>query len=174
MSKIDITRISDELRNHQGFDHRGCFGTACDDKCCQWGADVDREAYDLTITHRNRIGAMLGRKVEECFEPTWSGETDFLGQNSIATTIINGTCSFRNPTGRGCVLFYLAVKEDFPKRIVPSTCRLFPISWDKGEMILFKGILPTCNCLAPDNPGSRKVLETQQEAMEDIFQIRLS
>ena len=91
----------------------------------------------------------------------------------MSTTVINGTCSLHHPDGKGCVLFQVMVEARAPRRLVPSTCRLYPLTWNNGIIELFKGIEPNCNCLAADNCGTRQLLETQREAIEDIFVLSL-
>ncbi len=64
------------------------------------------------------------------------------------------------------------------KRIVPSICRLFPLSWEHGKLIVYteqkeKGcVIPRdCNCVKSENTTSKNILETQKNAINDIFDI---
>ena len=79
------------------------------------------------------------------------------------------------PEQKGCVLFKLAEEEQLPRRIIPSICRLFPISWNNGTMEYYEkeNIPAVCNCLDPGNTNARAVIETQSEAIEDIFEIQI-
>jgi len=171
MGKIDIVIVSDAVFSHKGFDERGCYGSQCNDACCRMGADVDRESYDLIMQHREAIQQRLGRNLDACFEKEWSGQPDFLGNDSIATIILNGFCALHLSGGRGCVLFQFVTEAHLPKRMVPSTCRLYPVTWNNGTVELFKGIENTCNCLDPGNGATRKLWDTQKEAIEDIFSV---
>ena len=169
MCKIRLVKVSDEAAGHKGFDERGCYGSECADACCHMGADVDRETYDLIMGCRESIEKKTGHNLDLCFEKNWSGEKDFLGHDSISTTVIDGTCGLHLPGGRGCALFLMYLNEGMPHRISPSTCRLYPLTWQDGELRLMKNIEPTCNCLDSENCGKRTLMETQKEAIDDIF-----
>lgn len=171
MDKIDIWKVAEDVWQHKGFDRRGCFGSPCSDSCCRRGADVDRETYGLILQHRGAIEARLGRKIDDCFEKDWMGQDDFLGRDCIATTVIDGTCALHRRGAKGCALFQVLIETRAPARLVPSTCRLYPLTWNNGVIELFKGIEPTCNCLDPANGGACNLMETQRAAIEDIFRL---
>ena len=174
MKKIKITRIADELYSLKGFDECGCMGSSCADICCEFGADVDKEAYDLIWEHREKIERIGNVRFEDFFEQEWSGDSDFLGGNSIRSRVGKaGSCIFRLPEQKGCILFKLAAKEQLPRRIIPSICRLFPITWNNETMEYYEkeNIPAICNCLELGNATARTVFETQAEAIDDIFEI---
>jgi hypothetical protein len=176
MNKIRITEISAEVYAHKGFDEQGCMGSPCRDICCEYGADVDKEAYDLIWEHREEIERISNARFEEFFEPDWSGDRDFLGGNSIRSKVGSaGCCIFRLPEQKGCILFKLAAEERLPRRIIPSICRLFPLTWNNEALEYYEkeNIPVTCNCLELRNRTERTVFETQQEAIEDIFEISI-
>ena len=169
MNSIEIVGISEELFQLKGFDEKGCFGSDCQDACCRKGCDVDKESYGLIMQYRRDIEAFLEFPLEDCFEKVWSDQIDFLGGGSIRSSLINGSCSFHIPAGKGCVLFRLITERNYPKKMLPSICRLYPVTWDKRILCLEKDIEKTCNCLDPHNPGTTKLWDTQKEAIEDIF-----
>jgi hypothetical protein len=174
MKKIIITRIADELYSLKGFNELGCIGSTCADICCEYGADVDKESYELIREHREKIERISRVRFDGFFEQEWSGDSDFLGGDSIRSRVgASGTCVFRLPEQKGCVLFKLAAEEHLPRRIIPSICRLFPITWNNGTMEYYEkeNIPSICNCLEPGNTTARTVFETQAEAIEDIFEI---
>ena len=168
MCGIKLVKVDEAAACHKGFDWRGCYGSPCADACCRNGADVDRESYQLMMNCRVVIEEKLGRNLEDCFEKQWSGQDDFLGGDSIATTVIDGTCSLHLAGGRGCVLFPLA-QNGSPRRIIPSTCRLYPLTWQNGVLKVVDVIESTCNCVDPENEGGKTLMETQSEAIADIF-----
>jgi len=174
MNKIKISRISEEVYSQRGFDEQGCIGSACQDMCCAYGADVDKKAYDLIQEHRAKIERISRSRFEDFFEQDWSGDRDFLGGNSIRSKVgKTGSCVFRLPGQKGCILFKLATDEDLPRRIIPSICRLFPITWNKDTLEYYEkeNIPVTCTCLEKKSSTERTIFETQQEAIEDIFEI---
>lgn len=174
-SKIHISRISTRARQSRGFDESGCFGCACVDGCCRYGADFDLETVDLLLQHRSLIEARIGRTIEDCFETTHGTNPEFLGGGSWRSrTGQDGFCVFHKLRGKGCVLFELALHHGCPPRIVPTICRLFPLTWDRGEILFYDelpdGEIPlVCNIRDPENRTSRLAVETQKLVIEDVF-----
>lgn len=172
MGKIEIDRVAAEVFTHRGFNEKGCYNSHCQDACCRQGCDVDKHSFDLMLFYREEIESMLGITLEECFETRWSGQTDFLGNNSIASTLRNGTCPFHLAFGKGCLLWQMVMRDNRPRRLIPSTCRLYPITWTNGVMGLVPSIEQHCSCLHSEHAGALSLWETQKEAIEDIFLIR--
>ena len=171
MDHIKIFRIAEEVFRHRGFDEMGCYGSSCHDSCCRYGCDVDKEAFDLITANRGGIEKEIGLRIEDCFEKEWTNDDDFLGDNSIRAIKRGDYCAFHFSDRKGCVLFHLVFKEGLPKRMVPSICRLYPLSWDKGEIHMYSHIESTCNCMQGNNKASKNIMETQQEQVRDIFEI---
>jgi len=173
MEKIEIVQVSERLFTQKGFKEKGCYSSICMDACCRQGCDVDKETYDLILEHREDIERMLGRSLEQCFVQEWSGEADFLGKNSIASTIINGTCPFHTIYGKGCVLWQMVLHDGCPRRMIPSTCRLYPVTWHNGVLDIVQNIEKDCSCLNQSDCGARNLWTSQLEAIEDIFQLKM-
>lgn len=173
MEKIEIREVSEKLFRQKGFREKGCYNSICMDACCRKGCDVDKESYELIVKHREVIERTLGRSLEQCFESDWSGQTDFLGQNSIASTVINGMCPFHISAGKGCVLWQMVMRDNCPRRLIPSTCRLYPVTWNLGVLNIVDGIEQECTCLHPLQCGTVTLWESQREAIEDIFRIHI-
>ena len=172
MDKINISKISKKVFFKKGFDSVGCHTSSCDDSCCNGSAAVDKEAYDLIIQHRELIEKELGVKLEECFYGEWSGDKEFLGGNSIGTNQDDDYfCMFRLPNRKGCVLYKLVMEGRIKRRIIPSICRLYPLTWDDGELCFEDGIEPECRCLHKANGSSKSIFETQIKEIKDIFRI---
>jgi len=171
MNKIRITEIADECYAIRGFDERGCYGHPCDDMCCIGGVEVDREAHDLIFRHRDEIEGALGARLEDCFLERWNGDEEFPGGDSIDSAEgRDDYCMFHAPRGKGCVLYALALRGRIPIRCVPVICRLYPLTFGDGLLYVSEHLEATCNCLARDNRTSKTLLETQREAMDDIFE----
>lgn len=174
MNKIKITTIPDQIIKYKGFSSKGCLGTPCSDKCCKFGSDVDKESYDLMYAHRSLIEISINRNLDNCFT-VWSGDEEYLGNNSIRSKIgQDGYCVFHNPKGRGCVLYMLVYGKKLSKRLVPSICRLFPLTWQKGVLCfcseLGKDIIPSgCDIQRQEEQGQRTAMETQADEFFDIF-----
>jgi hypothetical protein len=173
MDKISISKIEPLVFSQLGFDECGCLGCPCNDSCCGYGADVDRESYKLIFSHRNQIEKIIGIKLEQCFSGKWSKDREFLGGNSIrAKKLRRGKCAFHLPKGKGCALYQLAWGGKAEMRIIPSICRLYPVSWNNGRIYLCRKIEIDCNCIDSKNRSKMSVFEHHKKAVEDIFKIK--
>ena len=172
MDKIKISKISKKVFSKKGFDSVGCHTSSCNDSCCMASADVDKESYDLIFQHRELIEKELGVKLEDCFLRKWTGDKEFLGGNSIGTNQSKDyLCMFRLPNRKGCVLYKLVEEGNAKRRIIPSICRLYPLTWGGGELCFEDDIKPDCRCLHRDNGSSKSIFETQSNEIKDIFEI---
>jgi Fe-S-cluster containining protein len=173
MHKIRISGIDAKAHSQQGFDSAGCFSCACNDACCAFGADVDKEAYNLIFSKRAEIEKLIGIKLEDCFSRKWSGDSEFLGGNSIRSKVKNRICAFHLPGKKGCVLFLLAEKGIADRRLIPSICRLYPLSWDKGKIYVCADIEANCNCLQINNIlKDNSIFKRQKKELDDIFEMK--
>lgn len=178
--KIKILKISKKCYSQKGFNEKGCYGCKCDDSCCKYGADFDQEAFDLVIQNRQVLEKYLEKEIKDCFEATFSKDSEYLGGNSIRSIKgDNGFCVFHNKQGKGCLLYQLVQSEEISnKRIIPSICRLFPLSWDKSELKIYdeqdNSIIPIdCNCIEDENKTEKSILETQKKEIDDIFDVKI-
>lgn len=181
--KIKITEISKQCYLHKGFDKHGCYNCNCKDLCCKlrkdrYGADFDKESYELVIKNKRIIEPLMNIKIENCFEKTFTGEKDFLGKNSIRSLKgKDGFCIFHKKKSRGCILYDLVMQKKVSRRIIPSICRLFPLSWEKGKLVVYnelKGeVIPvSCNCEDPKNHTKKNLLDTQKKEIKDILRCK--
>lgn len=180
-TKIKISKISERCYSQKGFDNRGCYGCNCDDSCCKFGADFDKESYDLVIKNKEIIEPLIECKIEKCFDSEFSNDKEYLGENSIISLKgKNGYCVFHNKNKKGCVLYELVITKGISKRMIPSICRLFPLSWENGTIVVYDELeekepyplttIPLdCNCLELNNTTSNNLVITQKKEMDDIF-----
>ena len=177
MKKIKISTVSGKCHAQKGFGQYGCLGANCSDACCRFGADFDRSAHDQVFLHRDQVERLTGITLERCFEAEWSGDRDYLGGDSIRSTVgSSGYCAFHRPRGKGCVLYQLVFNHHVSRRILPSVCRLYPLTWGDGELAVYDEcdddiIEPTCACLDPDKASGQNLLVTQKHEIEDIFEL---
>lgn len=178
MEKIKITKILKNCYLQKGFGEGGCLGSSCDDACCRYGADFDKAAHDIVFNHRELVEEGTGIALEKCFEDEWSGEKDYLGGDSIRSLVgRSGYCVFHSPTGKGCVLYELAFEKGVNRRIVPSVCRLYPLSWGGEELSVYDegedgdDIEKNCVCLDPLLCSSKSIFTTQKKEIADIFDL---
>ena len=155
----------------RGFDGRGCYGSDCHDACCRYGADVDRATHTLIMDHVDSLEKKVGSDRTQWFSEAWSGQADFLGGDSIRSNVgADGYCVFHVPNGKGCALYQLAF-SGIDLTIVPSICRVYPLSWDGGQLKVSDHLEPSCNCVHASHCSTHSLLETQTHEVEKIFQI---
>ncbi|MBW3020992.1 hypothetical protein KY334_06885 [Candidatus Woesearchaeota archaeon] len=182
-SKIKLTKVSQKCFTQKGFDERGCYGCDCKDSCCKYGADFDKEAYDLVIKNKNLIEPLVGLPIEKCFETKFSGDKEFLGGNSIRSIKGKNYCIFHNKEGKGCILYGLVLSKKLNRRAIPSICKLFPLTWENKKLIYYEELkneegfplckVPSdCNCLDPENKTKKSLFQTQKQDIDDIFEIK--
>jgi len=171
MNKIGISSVSEDVFTQRGFASEGCYGSSCKDACCVYGCDVDRESYNLIFKNRQLIEPAVGMILEDCFEQDWSADTEYLGGNSIRAHKGNsGFCVFHAANAKGCVLYILAGEMKIPRRIIPSICRLYPLTWDNGIIRITEDFKPTCDCRNKGNISLKNLFDTQKKEIEDIFE----
>ncbi len=171
MKKIHITGIDESVYLFRGIDKTGCFHTKCNDECCRHGADVDRESYDLIFKYREVIEKEIGCRLESCFKKRWLNDEHYLGGNAIESRVgVSGFCMFHAAEGKGCALYKLVREKDLPRRLIPSICRLYPLTWSARKLIVTDEIYPSCNCMKRD-AFADSILTTQKREVEDIFRI---
>jgi hypothetical protein len=172
VKKIPITAIDKAVHSFRGIDEEGCFRTECDDECCKYGADVDKETYELIVEHKRIIETEIGINIERCFKKGWLNDEPYLGGNAIQTRVgPHGFCTFHMPSGKGCVLYRLVNERGLPRRLIPSICRLYPLTWAEGKLCIADDLYPTCNCMKKDGFG-QNILATQIKEVEDIFHFK--
>ena len=171
MKKIRIKDIDKSAYSFRGIDKIGCFHTECNDECCRHGADVDKESYDLIFKNRRIIEKEIGNKIESCFKKRWLNDENYLGGNAIETRVgRSGFCMFHAKRGKGCALYKLVHEEDLPRRLIPSICRLYPLTWSDRKLMVTDEIYPSCNCMKKD-AFDDSIYATQKREVEDIFHI---
>lgn len=184
--KIKIHKVEKEVLTHKGFSEgpmAGCLNCPCGkDKqggaCCRYGCDVDKEAYELIYQNRILIEKELGINLDKVFEKKWSGDKEFLGGNSIRVkkNLKTGYCSFHYKGKKGCGLIGLAMKHKIDWRMIPTICKLYPLTWADGVLKMYGPDendmdFKSCDCNRKDNRTTKSIWETQKKFIDDIFEI---
>ena len=188
MERIKITKISSAAKKQKGFSEgafAGCLNCPCGvDKaggsCCHYGCDVDKEAYDLILENRDLVESKTGRKLENCFGKKWT-KGSYLGGRAVDSKVRREDkfCVFHKNGDRGCWLVDLVIRNGLPKRLIPTICRIYPLTWtNDGELVLIDEdgedeIEVGCDCARGGNKTQKTILETQKEELEDIFDIEI-
>ncbi|HPS21029.1 MAG TPA: hypothetical protein PKY78_08595 [Candidatus Omnitrophota bacterium] len=174
MKKIKIKNISKECFTRKGFGVK-CSVSSCQDACCRYGADFDKESYEKVYENRQLVEVATGIDLDLCFENEWQGDKDYLGGDCILSKVMpSGYCAFHSPNGKGCVLYQIAEKHGVSRRLIPSICRLYPLTWsDEGELIVYDedgdDIELDCVCTNPEMMSAQSLFETQKREIDDII-----
>jgi len=188
MEKIKINKISAKAKKQKGFSEgpfAGCLNCPCGPDrtggaCCKYGCDVDKESFDLIYKNRDLIEPVIERKFEDCFDNEWM-KGNYLGGSGVGSLVReeDGFCIFHKKGAKGCWLVDLVIRKGLPRRLIPTICRIYPLTWtDEGELILVDDggedeIEPGCDCNSVENKTDKNILETQKEELEDIFDIEV-
>jgi hypothetical protein len=176
MKKIRITEIDPRTKTQKGLFGTGCYGSDCQDACCVYGCDIDLSTIKLIEKHRDLIEPLVEAKIEDCFKTPLKKDDDYVGgaYRETATRKEDSTCAFRLRGQRGCSLFYLWATRKLPKRIVPTICRVYPITWHRGRLFVDTPIWQPCKCKEATPKGMKvpSLFETQKKEIMALFDIQ--
>lgn len=176
MGKIRITRVDAKTKTQNGLFGDGCYGSECRDECCEYGCDVDLDTLKLIEKHKKHIEPLIKAKVADCFSTELKKDEDYLGgaYRSTAVRKSDKTCAFHLIGKKGCSLFYVWTKKKLPKRIVPTICRIFPLTWHRGRLFIDTPLRKSCKCVEATPKGVKvpSLFETQKKELNALFDIR--
>lgn len=174
--KIPITTIDKACTTQTGLHGEGCYGCSCDDDCCQWGCDVDLATLKLIFKNRKLIEPLIKAKLEDCFKTELKVDDDYAGGSYRETGVRakDTRCFFHLHEPRGCSLFYLWAKKGLPKRIVPTICRVYPLTWHRGRLFVDTPIRQLCKANEKTAKGVKapSLLDTQMKELKLLFNIK--
>ena len=174
-TKITITRVDAEIAAHNGLFDEGCYGSSCKDECCCWGCDMDLATIKLVQKHRALVEPLIGAKIEECFATPLKIDADYIGGAYRETAVRkkDSLCAFHLRGQKGCSLFYLWITEKLPKKIVPTICRTYPITWHRGRLFIDKPLKKNCKAKEKTPKGVKvpSLFETQKKEVRALFDI---
>ncbi len=174
--KIRIKKVDPEIMTQKGLFGDGCYGSRCEDECCEWGCDVDFESYLLIKKYRHLIEPLIKARIEDCFATGIIKDNDYLG-GAYRETVVresDNRCAFHLIGRKGCSLFYLWAKKGLPKRIIPTICRTYPITWHRGKLFVDRPLKRACKCMERTPRGEKvpSLYETQRRDIWALFDIQ--
>ena len=177
MKKIRITCVDPKTKTQKGLFGDGCYGAAnCSDECCEYGCDVDLATLKLIDKHRELIEPLIGAKIEDCFSTELKKDDDYIGGAYRETAVRKSDkrCAFHLIGKRGCSLFYLWSTKGLPKKIVPTICRVFPLTWHRGKLFIDTPIRKFCKCKEKTPRGEKvpSLFDTQKKELRALFDIK--
>ncbi|MEK6758411.1 MAG: histone H1-like repetitive region-containing protein [Deltaproteobacteria bacterium] len=176
MKKIKIDHIDPKLMKQQGLYGDGCYGSDCHSVCCEYGCDVDVATLKMIEKHRDLIEPLIKAKIEDCFSTPLKQDDDYIGgaYRETATRKKDKTCAFRLRDGqKGCSLFFLWVTKKLPKRIIPTICRTYPVTWHRGSLFIDTPLRKECVCKVkpPADTIAPSLFDTQKKEVMALFEI---
>ena len=172
--KIKISTIDPEVFTHKGLFAEGCYGSKCEDECCVWGCDMDYGTLKVVLKHRDMVEPLIGEKIENCFSTELARDDDYAGGAYRQTRVRDedDRCAFHLRGEKGCALFYLWLKEGLPKTIVPTICRTYPITWNRGALFVDRPLRRQCKAREAKPMGAAmapSVWATQKKEVLALF-----
>jgi hypothetical protein len=175
IKKIKIGHVDPDIKTQKGLFGDGCMDANCYDICCEYGCDVDLASLRLIYKYRHMIEPLIRAKVEDCFATELKVDEDYIGGSYRESAVRESDerCAFHLVGRKGCALFYLWGKEGLPKRIVPTICRTYPITWHRGRLFVDRPLRKACKCLEKTPNGMKvpSLYETQKREISALFDI---
>ncbi len=176
--KIPISTIHPAAIKTNGLYDEGCWGCNCDDECCELGCDVDLATLKLIMLYRDIIEPLIKTDIEKCFSTGVVEDDDFIGGGYRSTAVrdSDNRCAFHLREKRGCALFNVRANHKLPKGIIPTICRIYPLTWHRGLLYVDSPIRKLCKIREKPPKGTRvpSLLETQGKEVSALFQIALA
>ncbi|MEE9614400.1 MAG: hypothetical protein V3W31_05525 [Thermodesulfobacteriota bacterium] len=176
IKKIKIHYVDPDVHEQKGLFGSGCYESDCDDVCCEYGCDVDLGSLKLIHRYRHLIEPIIKAKIEDCFSTEIKADTDYIGGAFRETAVRESDerCAFHLIGKQGCSLFYLWRTKGLTKRLVPTICRSYPITWHRGRLFVDRPLRRSCKCMEAA-PGGEKVpslFQTQAREIRALFDIQ--
>ncbi len=135
-----IHSVDPQIFKHRYF--QKCLSCSyCGHSCCNWGVDVDVEAYERIKGERARLEAYMGSPFESWFTHEWEVNADYPGGKSTRTTVVGGTCVFQNRENGLCKLHAFALDHDLDYHFIkPLIASLFPLTFGDGVLVVAEEI----------------------------------
>ena len=129
-----LRSVDPEIFRRRYFTH--CLECSfCNDWCCQFGVDVDRQHADQILAHADALEAFLGVPRDQWFSGEVEQDADVPGGETWRTRVVDGACVFLNRTGRGCRLHAFCVEQGIEHRELKSIVDvLFPLTFEDGVL----------------------------------------
>jgi len=108
--------------------------------CCQYGCDVDLFEKDAILARAELIRPVLAAEVQNL---PWFDESepeqdpDVPSGTVVRTAVHNGGCLFLSHDRRGCAIHRASLEQGWDFHgVKPSICRLFPLSYGEGAILV--------------------------------------
>jgi len=165
---VFIRRVVADCMTHQCTMHAS--GTVKLDACCQYGCDVDLFERDAILKRADQIRPVL--RAEAAALP-WFDESepehdpDVPSGTVVRTSVFEGRCLFLAHDRRGCAIHRASLEQGWDFRgVKPSICRLFPLSYGEGAIVVSDDY-PDYSCAY--EPTAPTLYRVARDALGDLF-----
>jgi len=140
------------------------------DACCQYGCDVDLFERDAILKRADSIKPVLSAEVRDL---PWFDESepeqdpDVPSGTVVRTAVHGGGCLFLSHDARGCAIHRASIEQGWDFRgVKPSICRLFPLSYGEGMILVSDDYVDYSCAYEPDAPT---LYQVARDALADLF-----
>jgi Fe-S-cluster containining protein len=140
------------------------------DACCQYGCDVDLFERDAILARAAQIRPVLRPEVREL---PWFDESepehdpDVPSGTVVRTSVFENRCLFLAHDRRGCAIHRASLEQGWDFRgVKPSICRLFPLSYGEGMILVSDDYVDYSCAYEPDAPTLYRVA---RDVLADLF-----
>ena len=140
------------------------------DACCQYGCDVDLYERNAILARADSIKPVLAAEVREL---PWFDESepehdpDVPSGTVVRTAVHGGGCLFLSHDKRGCAIHRASLEQGWDFRgVKPSICRLFPLSYGEGMILVSDDYVDYSCAYEPDAPT---LYQVARDALADLF-----
>ncbi|MGE0872925.1 MAG: hypothetical protein AB7P03_30500 [Kofleriaceae bacterium] len=139
------------------------------DACCQYGCDVDLFERDAILARADKIRPVLRPEVANL---PWFGteeeeDPDYPAGRAVRTSVHDGGCLFLAHDKRGCAIHRASLEQGWSYNgVKPHICRLFPLSYGEGEIVISDDYVDYSCAHVVDGPN---LYRFAREALLDAF-----
>ncbi|HEY1813417.1 MAG TPA: hypothetical protein VGG74_13790 [Kofleriaceae bacterium] len=135
---VFVRRVVADCMTHTCAMHAS--GTVKLDACCQYGCDVDMFERDAILARAAQIRPVLraeARDVPWFDESEPEHDPDVPSGTVVRTSVFEDRCVFLAHDRRGCAIHRAAIEQGWDFHgVKPSICRLFPLSYGDGAIVV--------------------------------------
>jgi Fe-S-cluster containining protein len=140
------------------------------DACCQYGCDVDLFEQQAILARADQIRPVLRADAQDVpwFDESEPERDPDVPSGTVVRTAVHGDgCVFLAHDRRGCAIHRASIEQGWDFRgVKPSICRLFPLTYGEGA-IMVSDDYPDYSCAyEPDAPTLYRVA---RDTLADLF-----
>lgn len=140
------------------------------DACCQYGCDVDLFEKQAILLRAESIKPVLAAEVRELpwFDESEPEQDPDVPSGTVVRTAVHGDgCLFLSHDKRGCAIHRASLEQGWDFRgVKPSICRLFPLSYGEGMILVSDDYVDYSCAYQADAPT---LYQVARDALADLF-----